>query len=165
MGPVLLVLALSISTLAAQAADYTTLPGGTLTSVLAKDTDKEPVAIPPFTLRTNPVTQAEFLTFVRANPAWQRGSIARTFADTGYLKDWAGPQGLGTQSTGRQPVVNVSWFAAQALCEAEGARLPTWQEWEYAAAADATRRDARAEPAWRARVYQNSGYWLHQRRY
>jgi formylglycine-generating enzyme required for sulfatase activity len=51
-----------------------------------------------------------------------------------------------------QPVTRVSWFAAQAYCESEGARLPTWYEWEYAAAADRTRRDARADPAWRESI-------------
>ena len=49
-------------------------------------------------------------------------------------------------------MVNVIWFAAQAYCEAKGARLPTWGEWEYAAAADETRRDARADPVWRERI-------------
>jgi formylglycine-generating enzyme required for sulfatase activity len=49
-------------------------------------------------------------------------------------------------------VVDVSWFAAQAYCEAQGARLPTWSEWEYVAAADETRRDARTDPAWRERI-------------
>ena len=49
-------------------------------------------------------------------------------------------------------MINVSWFAAQAYCEAQGARLPTWHEWEYAAAADETRRDARDDPAWRERI-------------
>ena len=49
-------------------------------------------------------------------------------------------------------MVNVSWFAAQAYCEAQGARLPTWTEWEYAAAADETRADARKDPAWRERI-------------
>jgi formylglycine-generating enzyme required for sulfatase activity len=50
------------------------------------------------------------------------------------------------------PVTDVSWFAAGAFCEAEGARLPTWLEWEYAAAADATRTDARRDPAWQQRI-------------
>jgi formylglycine-generating enzyme required for sulfatase activity len=138
--------------LAAQSADYTTLPSGTLASVLANDADKEPVSIASFALRTTPVTQTEFLAFVRANPEWRRDTVARTFAGTGYLKDWSAQQSLGNAATGQQPVVNVSWFAAQAFCEAEGARLPTWQEWEYAAAADATRQDARADPAWRSRI-------------
>ena len=46
----------------------------------------------------------------------------------------------------------MSWFAAQAFCESENARLPTWLEWEYTAAADETHRDARADPQWRARI-------------
>ena len=49
-------------------------------------------------------------------------------------------------------MTGVSWFAAQAYCEAQGARLPTWLEWEYAAAADETRKDARTDPAWRERI-------------
>src|SRR4029453_5358727 len=50
------------------------------------------------------------------------------------------------------PVTEVSWFAARAFCEEEGGRLPTWIEWEYAAAADATRADARRDPAWARRI-------------
>jgi formylglycine-generating enzyme required for sulfatase activity len=49
-------------------------------------------------------------------------------------------------------VVWVSWFAADAYCQSQGARLPTWSEWEYVAAADETRRDARRDPAWRERI-------------
>ena len=30
--------------------------------------------------------------------------------------------------------------------------MPTWSEWEYAAASDETRRDARKDPAWRERI-------------
>lgn len=147
----LLVLACGAGT-AAQAADYVTVPSGTLVSVLASDADKEPASVASFAMRTTPATQSEFLKFVQAHPDWQRDKVARTFADTGYLKDWSAAQGLGGKASGQQPVVNVSWFAAQAFCEAEGARLPTWQEWEYAAAADATRRDARSDPAWRLRI-------------
>ena len=36
--------------------------------------------------------------------------------------------------------------------KSQGARLPTWLEWEYVAAADETRRDARADPAWREQI-------------
>lgn len=48
--------------------------------------------------------------------------------------------------------MQVSWLAASAYCDAQGARLPTWSEWEYAAAADESRRDARKDPVWRERI-------------
>jgi len=136
---------------AAQAADYAAVPAGTLASVLANDADKSPVAVPAFAMRVMPVTKAEFQAFVIAHPQWQRGVAPRTFVDAGYLQDWRAPD-LPPDGAGAQPVINVSWFAAQAFCEAEGARLPTWTEWEYVAAADATRRDARGDPAWLAAI-------------
>jgi formylglycine-generating enzyme required for sulfatase activity len=137
---------------AAHSGDYVAVPGGSISSVLANDADKEPAAVAPFAMRATPVTQGEFSAFVAANPSWARDRIARTFADAGYLSDWATPLAPAGGPTSQQPVVNVSWFAAQAFCELEGARLPTWLEWEYAAAADATRADARSDPAWRARI-------------
>ena len=76
--------------------------------------------------------------------------MAPLFADAGYLhKQGDAPI---APDVAERPVTSVSWFAAQAFCEAEGARLPTWYEWEYVAAADATRSDARRDPAWRARI-------------
>lgn len=136
----------------AQEAVYVRIPAGTLQSVLASDADKAPVPVDGFDMRITPVTQGEYRSFVIVHPRWQRGQAPRTFADDGYLKDWSTPQSPADGPASRQPVVNVSWFAAQAYCESEGARLPTWQEWEYVAAADAGRRDARDDPAWRARI-------------
>ena len=63
-----------------------------------------------------------------------------------------GPQALGPGAQPQQPVVNVSWFAADAYCGSQGARLPSWNEWEYAAAADESRKDARKDPVWRERI-------------
>jgi len=128
----------------AAAAAYVAMPAGDLNSVLARDTDREPTRIAAFALRETPVTRAEFRRFVAAHPEWQPGRAPAAFAAAGYLQ-------AGLDDTAA-PVSGVSWFAAQAYCESEGGRLPTWYEWEYAAAADATRTDARGDPAWLARI-------------
>lgn len=131
---------------------YVLVPAGRLATVLANDASQAALVVPAFAMRATPVTQGEFLRFVRDLPAWQRGQAPRTFTDAGYLQDWAAPTALAGSEAASRPVTHVSWFAAQAYCEQEGGRLPTWTEWEYAAAADATRRDARGDPAWLARI-------------
>jgi formylglycine-generating enzyme required for sulfatase activity len=109
--------------------------------------------IVPFVMQKRPVTNAEFLAFVQAHPQWRRDRVATVFADARYLSHWPTSNALRMDDAqAAQPVINVSWFAANAYCEAQGARLPTWREWEYVAAADETRRDARKDPAWRERI-------------
>ena len=144
--------ALLACSLAAFAAGYVEVPAGTITSALAGDADRKPVRVAAFALRETPVTQGEFLRFVSAHPEWRRDRVPRIFADRAYLRDWRSPTALAAGADARVPVTEVSWFAAQAFCESEGARLPTWLEWEYVAAADAKRRDARDDPAWLARI-------------
>jgi formylglycine-generating enzyme required for sulfatase activity len=136
----------------AAAGDYVQVPAGTLVSAIAGDGVTEPLPIGAFSMRIMPVTKGEFRRFVETESGWQRSRVAHTFADAGYLQDWRGPTLVGDPAAEDQPVVNVSWFAAEAFCEGEGGRLPTWNEWEYVAAADATRPDARGDPAWRARI-------------
>ncbi|MEO8998808.1 MAG: formylglycine-generating enzyme family protein [Rhodanobacter sp.] len=138
--------------LPAAAADYAALPGGTFTSVLPADGKAAAAQVAPFRMRTELVTNAEFLAFVKTHPAWQRDKVASILADARYLTQWASADTLGDDVLVRQPVTRVSWFAAQAYCESEHARLPSWYEWEFAAAADATRRDARSDPAWREKI-------------
>ena len=142
---------------AAPAADaaYARLPGGAFVSVLpqgATPGSAAAVTIEPFAMRVRPVTADEFLAFVRRAPEWQRGHAPAVFTDVRYLLDWRSPLELASADAYARPQTNVSWFAAKAYCESEGARLPTWLEWEYAAAADETRRDARSDPAWRRRI-------------
>jgi formylglycine-generating enzyme required for sulfatase activity len=143
---------LLVPALATAGDDFIRLPGGEFRSTLKYEDTGGKVNLPPFLLMKHPVTNAEFLAFVQAYPQWQRGHVSPVFAESRYLQHWAGPLALGGGAKPTQPVVNVSWFAASAFCEARGARLPTWNEWEYTAAADATRRDARADPAWREAI-------------
>ena len=140
---------------AVHAATYVPVRAGTFVSVLANrsgTTANESISVAPFSMRTTPVTNEEYRAFVAAHPQWQRGRIPETFADAGYLHQWQSALSFGPGIAGDAPVTGVSWFAAQAYCESEGARLPTWYEWEYVAAADATRADARSDPEWRARI-------------
>ncbi|MBL8299361.1 MAG: formylglycine-generating enzyme family protein [Rhodanobacteraceae bacterium] len=137
----------------ALAEDFVRLPGQpAFASILRYAESDGKVSIAPFQLMTRPVTNAQFLAFVVKHPEWRRGAAPAIFAEPRYLEHWSGPLLLGDSAEPEQPVTRVSWFAARAYCEASNARLPTWSEWEYAAAADATRADARQDLAWRDRI-------------
>ena len=145
-------LAMCLLTVPAAAAGRAPIDGGEFTPVLAPGPTTKTLTVHAFELDRRPVTNREYLAFVAASPEWRRGRVAALFADRGYLARWAGPTALGPAALPEQPVTQVSWFAARAYCATQGARLPTWYEWEYAAAADETRRDARQDPAWRERI-------------
>lgn len=132
---------------AAAAGDYVALPGGELRSVMPADGKEAPAVVAPFSMRAAPVSNAEFRQFVLAHPEWQRGQAPAVLAAPTYLAAWRGPADHGALAPDA-PVTNVSWHAANAFCASEGARLPRWYEWEYAASADSTRADARDDPQW-----------------
>ena len=123
-----------------------------------------PVAVPAFALATHPVTNAEFLEFVRTHPQWRRSKARRLYVDESYLRHWRGDLDFGEASIANSPVVNVSWFAARAYCVAHGRQLPTVDQWEYVAAASETRadatRDARFQDRLRAWYSQPTPAWL-----
>lgn len=118
------------------------IPAGTFRPLYGRAGDA-PVRVEAFRLDRDPVTRGEFLAFVREHPEWRRRAVRPVFAEKGrYLADWAGDLDAGNGAALRQPVVAVSWFAARAYCASRDARLPSVMEWEYVAAASATRRDA-----------------------
>lgn len=122
------------------------VPAGRFTPLFRGENDLKDVPVAAFLLDVYPVTNAEFLDFVRADSKWQRSQVKRLFADAEYLKGWAGDLELGTNLLSNAPVTHVSWFAAKAFASWKGKRLPTVVEWEYAAAASALHSDGDNDP-------------------
>ncbi len=135
-----------------QASEFVHVTGGEFRSVIPEAEGDNLVAVDNFLIQGAPVTNAEFLRFVLHRPEWQRGRAVALFVDDQYLSTWHGPISLSPESGLRQPVTQVSWFAANAYCESQNARLPSWYEWEYVAAANDNMADARGLPEWRQNI-------------
>ncbi len=125
---------------------------GTLRPFYPATPKQKEVAVAAFSLDRLPVTNGDFLAFVKSEPKWQRGRLTSLFADKNYLSHWQQPLKLGPNSYPKQPVVFISWFAAKAYCKARGKRLPTEEEWEFAALATETTVDGSKDPIWRKRI-------------
>jgi formylglycine-generating enzyme len=119
---------------------YAPVPGPTSINVSAFELDRVPA------------TNAEFLKFVLDHPRWRRDRVPRLFADDGYLAHWVSPVELGPGALPDQPVTRVSWFAAKAYCAAQGKRLATETEWEFAAAAGERTAEGATETGFRERI-------------
>lgn len=100
------------------------------------------VKVNAFKLDQYAVTNEQFTAFLKKNPTYQRSQIKAIFSNKSYLSHWKGDLDYG-DLTPKAPVTNVSWFAAKKYCECQGKRLPTMDEWEYVAMADANNMDAR----------------------
>lgn len=83
--------------------------------------DKEKLFLPEFWISKTPVTNAHYKKFIDATP--KQPVPAHWDAETRTF-----PEGKADH-----PVVNVSWFDAQAYTNWAGKWLPTEQEWEKAA--------------------------------
>ncbi len=94
---------------------------------------KRPVWVEAFQIDKYPVTNGEYLAFVKEHPRWRRSKVKPIFADRNYLRHWESELTLGAHAPAGSPVVNVSWFAASAYCRAQGKELPTTDQWELAA--------------------------------
>ena len=110
------------------------VPGGNYQPFFVTKSNK-PITVAAFKMDEHAVTNLEFLEFVKANPEWRRSKVNRLFADTNYLRQWKSDLEIGEKNKNiyHSPVVNVSWFAAEAYCKWKHKRLPTIAEWELAA--------------------------------
>jgi formylglycine-generating enzyme required for sulfatase activity len=109
------------------------VPGGRYTPFYPVK-NEQPTPVAPFYLDALPVTNAQLLEFVRAEPAWRRSKVSPLLADAAYLSHWTGDLELGPDAPPDAPATFVSWFAADACCRHAGKQLPSEADWELAAA-------------------------------
>ena len=114
--------------------------------------DSTVVEVKDFDLDVYPVTNEDYMDFVRKFPQWQKSKAKKIFADGTYLRNWKNDFELNDGEKLNSPVTYVSWFAAKAYCDCQGKRLPTMDEWEYAAMADATTKDARIKKSYNEQI-------------
>lgn len=138
-----------------------TIEGGTYMGFLGKDSGRI-VKVESFKIDDSPVTNAEFLEFLRKNPQWTRSKVTSLYADDAYLHNWEGDYEIPKDAKPESPVTNVSWFAAQAYAKSVGKRLPTIDEWEYVALADKVSKNASDKPEFTQFIlnsYQKKGMY------
>lgn len=121
------------------------IDGGTYEGFIGQDSGKL-VKVKPFYMDDSPVTNEEFLDFLKKNPQWTKSNVSRLYADIDYLKNWPSDFEFPKDVSPNSPVTNISWFAANAYAKSVGKRLPTVDEWEFVALADATTKDASKKP-------------------
>lgn len=105
-----------------------------------RDENVKKVSVESFLMDKYPVSNSEYLLFIKANPEWQRSRVRKIFADHYYLTNWKGDLDFGDLNPDA-PVTNVSWFAARAYAQWKGKRLPEEAEWEYIARAGEKKDD------------------------
>lgn len=151
----LIVALLFLAPLPNHAMDLVKVPSGKLRAVwLAPVTAKNKKTIPEFQVKSfmlmrHPVTREQYAEFLQKQPEWSKGRASEPLVDSAYLEDWN-----NKTHSAASPVTEVSWFAARAYCEFLGLRLPTVNEWEYAAAASEKVRDANKDPAFLKRILE-----------
>src|SRR5690606_31146261 len=73
------------------AAEPARIGPGTYRPAYAMSAEEREIEVAPFRLDREPVTNADYLAFVRANPEWRRDRAKPLLVDRDYLAHWAGP--------------------------------------------------------------------------
>lgn len=106
-------------------------------------TDSGGVHVDNFYLDVYPITNADYIIFLKDHSKWRKSKVVSLFAEERYLSQFQDDLNLKPGILKDAPVTYVSWFAAKEYCKCQGKRLPTIDEWEYVAMADQTSKDAR----------------------
>ena len=130
------------------------ISGGVYTPLYGEKNNEVKIKVAPFYLDKYPITNAQFLEFVKANSKWRKSSVKKLFADKNYLSHWKNDLELGKSVLPNSPVTNISWFAAKAYCEHYGKRLPTVAEWELVAKASAKLADGSKDQNYVKRILE-----------
>lgn len=121
------------------------IDSGSYRAFIGKDSGRI-VKVPTFYLDESPITNAEYLQFLKANPQWAKSKVKRLYADSTYLQHWKSDFEIPENLSPNAPVTNVSWFAAREYAKSVGKRLPTIDEWEFVALADRKTKNASKKP-------------------
>ena len=118
--------------------------------------DSPQIQVKSFMIDVRPVTNQQYLLFISATPRWQIQSIPQIFAEHQYLQHWRlmDKQRLPAKEQLNSPVINISWFAAQAYCRSLEKRLPTVAEWERVASASEKNADGSQEKNYHQRILE-----------
>lgn len=124
------------------------ISAGKFTPLYGVEGSTESVDIQEFWIDVHPVTNQDFYRFVRQHPEWGPGNAPPLLVDERYLMHWGGRSGslAPRKQELSSPVVNISWFAADAYCREMDGHLPTVFQWEYVGAASEKSRDASHDP-------------------
>ncbi len=116
------------------------------------------VKVVDFQLDIYPVTNQQFLDFVKENPKWEKSKVLRLFADKNYLRKWESDTSFAHNILPQSAVTTISWYAAKAYCTSQNKRLPSMDEWEYAAMASESQANAQQDSIFNTKIIE--GYEL-----
>ena len=139
-----------IAVVNAQSEGMLSIKGGSYIPLYGRDSTA--VEVKDFEMDVYPITNKDYVEFVKTYPEWQKSKALKLFVDNSYLTNWKNDLELKDSEKPNSPVTYVSWFAAKTYCECQGKRLPTVDEWEYVAMADEIIKDARKKPSYNQQI-------------
>jgi formylglycine-generating enzyme required for sulfatase activity len=88
--------------------------------------------VPAFRIDLRPVSNRDFLNFVKSSPQWKKSQISKDLHNGEYLKHWLSDEAVNSDEMDK-PAHYVSYFAAEAYCKARRKGLPWLNHYRIAA--------------------------------